>query len=197
MLFRSPWHKTEAERAEAAKDTKIFLESFMGKGKVKMFMDTMDDTLEKAYEARPWRWYIIDVPSGKIIGQTGLAPFNMEGKIAKIKAASPTVQKLFAAGMAAGEANFAKGIIGAPWFYNKIVFKKVQALLGGADQLKFGYVTRAHPRDNYNHVILGTQFYKPKDFAAQINLNVNNMWGILKTVVDMCMKLGEIGRAHV
>merc|ERR1711935_861852 len=37
--------------------------------------------------------------------------------------------------MAAGEANFAKGIIGAPWFYNKIVFKKVQALLGG--KLKF------------------------------------------------------------
>ena len=48
---------------------------------------------------------------------------------------SPTVQKLFAAGIAAGEANFAKGIIGAPWFYNKIVFKKVQALLGG--KLKF------------------------------------------------------------
>jgi translation initiation factor 3 subunit D len=40
-------------------------------------------------------------------------------------------------------------------------------------------------------VILGTQFYKPKDFASQINLNVNNMWGILKTVVDMCMKLGD------
>ena len=45
------------------------------------------------------------------------------------------MQKLFAAGIAAGEANFAKGIIGAPWFYNKIVFKKVQALLGG--KLKF------------------------------------------------------------
>eukprot|EP00240_Pyramimonas_obovata_P000671 CAMPEP_0118958674 /NCGR_PEP_ID=MMETSP1169-20130426/62744_1 /TAXON_ID=36882 /ORGANISM="Pyramimonas obovata, Strain CCMP722" /LENGTH=548 /DNA_ID=CAMNT_0006906799 /DNA_START=39 /DNA_END=1685 /DNA_ORIENTATION=+ len=74
---------------------------------------------------------------------------------------------------------------------NKLAKWTVQALLGGADQLKFGYVTRAHPRDNYNHVILGTQFYKPKDFAAQINLNVNNMWGILKTVVDMCMKLGD------
>jgi len=74
---------------------------------------------------------------------------------------------------------------------NKLAKWTVQALLGGADQLKFGYVTRAHPRDNQNHVILGTQFYKPKDFASQINLNVNNMWGILKTVVDMCMKLSD------
>jgi hypothetical protein len=51
------------------------------------------------------------------------------------QASKPIIQKLFAAGMAAGEANFAKGVIGAPWFYNKIVFKKVQALLGG--KMKF------------------------------------------------------------
>jgi long-subunit acyl-CoA synthetase (AMP-forming) len=57
------------------------------------------------------------------------------GLNAKIKASKPIIQKLFAAGMAAGEANFAKGVIGAPWFYNKIVFKKVQALLGG--KMKF------------------------------------------------------------
>ena len=57
------------------------------------------------------------------------------GLNAKIKASSPAIQKLFAAGMAAGEANFANGVVGAPWFYNKVVFKKVQALLGG--RLKF------------------------------------------------------------
>ena len=66
------------------------------------------------------------------------------GLNAKIKAASPAVQKLFAAGMAAGEANFAKGIIGAPWYYNKIVFKKVQALLGG--KLKFAGTGSARPQ---------------------------------------------------
>ena len=87
MKRHIPWHKTEAERAEAAKDTKIFLESFMGKGKVHMWMDTMDDKLEAMYEARPWRQYVIEAESGKMIAATGLAPFNMEGKIAKIKAA--------------------------------------------------------------------------------------------------------------
>jgi translation initiation factor 3 subunit D len=33
--------------------------------------------------------------------------------------------------------------------------------------------------------------YKPRDFAAQINLNTANMWGIVKSIVDVCMKLGE------
>jgi hypothetical protein len=82
-----PWHKTEAERAIAATDTKIFLESFIGKGKVTMWMDTMDDKLEKLYEARPWRWYVIDVTTGKMIAATGLAPFNMAGKVKVLEAA--------------------------------------------------------------------------------------------------------------
>jgi len=82
-----PWHKTEADRAQAAKDTRTFLEGFEGKGKVNMWMDTMDDALEAAYEARPWRWYVLEAESGKVITCTNLAPFNMVGKIAKIKKA--------------------------------------------------------------------------------------------------------------
>jgi hypothetical protein len=31
------------------------------------------------------------------------------------------------------------------------------ALLAGADMVKLGYVSRAGPKDNSNHVILGTQ----------------------------------------
>ena len=34
--------------------------------------------------------------------------------------------------------------------------------------IKLGYVSRALPRDNKNHVILGTQAVKPRDFAAQV-----------------------------
>eukprot|EP00898_Chlorokybus_atmophyticus_P000696 jgi/Chlat1/1627/Chrsp127S01887 len=74
---------------------------------------------------------------------------------------------------------------------NKLAKWTAQALMCGADLIKLGYVSRLHPRDNYNHVILATQGYKPKEFSTQINLNVNNMWGILKTVVDLCMKLEE------
>ena len=50
-------------------------------------MDEMDDKLEATYEARPWRQYVIDAESGQIIAKLGLAPFNMKGKLAKVKAA--------------------------------------------------------------------------------------------------------------
>jgi translation initiation factor 3 subunit D len=74
---------------------------------------------------------------------------------------------------------------------NKLAKWTAQALLSGADQMKLGYVSRVHPKDNFNHTVLTIQGYKPKEFAGQINLNVNNMWGILKTIVDICTKLDE------
>ncbi|KAK9883456.1 hypothetical protein WA026_001634 [Henosepilachna vigintioctopunctata] len=64
----------------------------------------------------------------------------------------------------------------------------VQALLAGSDQIKFGYVSRAQVRDSSKHVILGTQQYKPHEFATQINLNMDNAWGILRCIVDIVMK---------
>ncbi|KAJ7542467.1 hypothetical protein O6H91_10G107900 [Diphasiastrum complanatum] len=74
---------------------------------------------------------------------------------------------------------------------NKLAKWTAQALLSSADVMKLGYVSRVHPRDHFNHVILSVQGYKPKEFAAQINLSFNNMWGIVKSVVDVCLKLAE------
>ncbi|KAK3010235.1 hypothetical protein RJ639_010807 [Escallonia herrerae] len=74
---------------------------------------------------------------------------------------------------------------------NKLAKWTVQALLASADMMKLGYVSRVHPRDHFNHVILAVVGYKPKDFAGQINLNTSNMWGIVKSIVDLCMKLNE------
>ncbi|KAG4178191.1 hypothetical protein ERO13_A10G026600v2 [Gossypium hirsutum] len=74
---------------------------------------------------------------------------------------------------------------------NKLAKWTAQAILANADLMKLGYVSRVHPRDHFNHVILGVVGYKPRDFAAQINLNTANMWGIVKSVVDLCMKLNE------
>jgi len=82
-----PWHKSEAERALAAQDTKAHLERFAGKGKVAMWMDGLDDKLEALYEARPWRQYVVDASTGKLLAAIGLAPFNMAGKIEVIKQA--------------------------------------------------------------------------------------------------------------
>lgn len=62
-----------------------------------------------------------------------------------------------------------------------------QALLAGADQMKLGYVSRVHPANNCEHTILATQFFKPKDFAVQINLSLNNVWGIVKMVCELLL----------
>lgn len=60
-----------------------------------------------------------------------------------------------------------------------------QSLLAGVDQMKLGFVSRTARNDNSQHVILGTHSYKPKDFASQIALNANNMWGIMKMLTDL------------
>uniref|UniRef100_A0A2C9W286 Eukaryotic translation initiation factor 3 subunit D n=2 Tax=Manihot esculenta TaxID=3983 RepID=A0A2C9W286_MANES len=74
---------------------------------------------------------------------------------------------------------------------NKLAKWTAQALLASADMMKLGYVSRVHSKDHYNHVILAVVGYKPRDFAAQINLNTSNMWGIVRSIVDLYMKLNE------
>ncbi len=79
----------------------------------------------------------------------------------------------------------------------------LQALLAGSDQIKFGYVcflikldfrlifsyvSRSNVRNSADHVILGTQQYKPTEFATNITLNLDNAWGILRCIIDACMK---------
>jgi translation initiation factor 3 subunit D len=59
-----------------------------------------------------------------------------------------------------------------------------QAILAKADGMKLGFVSRANPRSAAGHVVLGVAGYKPKEFAAQMNLNLSNGWGIVRTIVD-------------
>ncbi|KAK9277473.1 hypothetical protein L1049_007017 [Liquidambar formosana] len=74
---------------------------------------------------------------------------------------------------------------------NKLAKWTTQALLASADLMKLVYVSRVHPRDHFNHVILAVVGYKLREFAAQINVNTSNMWGIIKPIVDFCMKLNK------
>merc|ERR1712136_485908 len=62
------------------------------------------------------------------------------------------------------------------------------AFLANSDWIKFGYVSRMHLKDTSRHMILGTQQFRPADFASQINLNMDNAWGILRCIIDLCMK---------
>ena len=53
------------------------------------------------------------------------------------------------------------------------------------------FVSRSNPKNNNDHVILGVLGYKPRDFAAQMNLNLANGWGIVRTISDMVLKMPE------
>lgn len=74
---------------------------------------------------------------------------------------------------------------------NKLGKWTIQALLSGSDYIKFGYVSRVHAKDSSKHIILGTQTFRPKEFAGQINLNMDNAWGVLRCIIDYCLKLPE------
>lgn len=52
----------------------------------------------------------------------------------------------------------------------------------------YSFVSRVNPKDTSHHAILGTHEFRPTDFAAQINLNMDNAWGILRCVIDYFMK---------
>lgn len=67
----------------------------------------------------------------------------------------------------------------------------IQSILAKADMMKLGFVSRVNPRSPNDHVILGVLGYKPRDFAAQMNLNIANGWGIVRTIVDMVLKMDD------
>jgi translation initiation factor 3 subunit D len=62
-----------------------------------------------------------------------------------------------------------------------------QAILAGCDTMKIGYVSRSHPTDPWSHTVLGTQTYVTDGFADQIGLSRNNMFGIIRNIVDLVM----------
>jgi len=69
-----------------------------------------------------------------------------------------------------------------------------QSLLAGAEQMKVGFVSRKEPKNAYEHQILATQFYRPKDFATQITLSEGQMWSMIRMFVQMLQKQPEDGK---
>ncbi|KAL8730657.1 MAG: hypothetical protein Q9166_003970 [cf. Caloplaca sp. 2 TL-2023] len=67
----------------------------------------------------------------------------------------------------------------------------VQSILARADVMKLGFVSRTTPKSNDRHVILGVMGYDPRKFAEQMNLNLNNGWGIVRTIVDMVRSMKD------
>lgn len=69
-----------------------------------------------------------------------------------------------------------------------------QAALARADAIKLGFVSRANPRSNSAHVVLAVLGYKPRELATQMNLQLANGWGIVRSVVDLVRGLSETDR---
>lgn len=63
-----------------------------------------------------------------------------------------------------------------------------QSVLAGADLMRVGYVSRLSKTNGYEHTILATQVFKPKDLSQQINLSTQNMWGIVKMISELLLK---------
>jgi len=62
-----------------------------------------------------------------------------------------------------------------------------QAILSGCDVMKVGYTSRVHPDDPWNHSILGVQTSFTDSFAEQIGMTRNNIFGILRNIIDLIM----------
>ena len=63
-----------------------------------------------------------------------------------------------------------------------------QSILAGADLMKLGYVSRNARTNPYDHQILATQFFKPKDLAVQIAMTLPQMWGVIKMICELMMR---------
>jgi translation initiation factor 3 subunit D len=74
---------------------------------------------------------------------------------------------------------------------NRMARWAAEAILAGAEAIKWGYVSRAGPRDNSNHVVLSVQTSKPKDFAQQIQLGMDNCWGSARALIELALAQPE------
>lgn len=68
---------------------------------------------------------------------------------------------------------------------NKLAIWTCKAFMSGADHMRMGFVSRVHPKDCFNHSILKVQQNRTTEFASQINLNLENSWGIVKGIIDL------------
>ena len=66
-----------------------------------------------------------------------------------------------------------------------------QSILAGADTMKIGFVSRVSKTNRLSHEILATQQFKPKDFATQLNMSTQNMWGVMKMLIELMQKQDE------
>lgn len=100
------------------------------------------------------------------------------GMHAKVRRAGKLAQLVFKWGLEAGDANFERGVIGAPWYYNQLAFKKVQKLLGG--ELK-ALITGSAPLSPAVQKLAQTAF----------NCPVRQAYGLTETTASAIAEAGQ------
>jgi translation initiation factor 3 subunit D len=66
-----------------------------------------------------------------------------------------------------------------------------QAILSGCDTLKLGYISRKEDPYPWTHHCLTVTTYQVDGFAEQIGMTNNNIFGILRSVIDLVMSLDD------
>lgn len=67
----------------------------------------------------------------------------------------------------------------------------VESMLAGAKAMKIGFISRASPKDNTQHVVVGVLGRDPQQFSTQLNINFNNGWGIVKSIINITSELED------
>lgn len=67
----------------------------------------------------------------------------------------------------------------------------VQSVLAGASLMKIGFVSRTNVKDNTSHTIIGVLGREPSQFSSQLNINMYNGWGIVRSVINISSELDD------
>lgn len=61
------------------------------------------------------------------------------------------------------------------------------SMLANVDLLKLAFVSRANFRDPKEHIVMSVQQFRSTEFMQNINLNVENAWGVLNYIIKKCI----------
>lgn len=73
----------------------------------------------------------------------------------------------------------------------RVVRAAAETYLNGADVVKLGWVTRASPKDNTRHTIIGVTTFDTQAFTTSVRIPRTQLWGTLKTILDFVCEQEE------
>ena len=73
----------------------------------------------------------------------------------------------------------------------KIARWAVKSVVAGADVMRVGFVSRKSRTNPTQHVIMGGTSLRPRDFASQLRIDVQNLYGVIKMIIGLFKKVGD------